>query len=512
MNSKTVVFIHGWSVTNTDTYGELPRRLKLYAEQSGIDLRIEEIFLSKYISFRDEVQIKDISRAFDAAVEDQLSGLLKKGERFICITHSTGGPVIRDWLHRYFFNICPFEAIISKKREKCPLSHLIMLAPANHGSALAQLGKGRLSRIKTWFEGVEPGEGVLNWLELGSSEAFDLNMRWIVAGKENIKEFKIFPFVLTGQCIDRKLYDNLNAYTGELGSDGVVRIASANLNGLYVRMIQNKPKEVRKGVFAAKELSILPIKNAPLSAMRVISGKSHSGKDIGIMRSVKLSSEDNNSTELLKSIVSCLKVQSNDEYESLCKRFEEETVSVQKLEMLETIDGLFSFRRHFIHDRYTMVIFRITDSENNPVTDFDLMLTAGEDSDPNKLPQGFFADRQLNKISKNIVTFYLNYDIMAGTDEVKANSGKIIRDRLPGAQALGFRINARPDDGFVRYLPCEAKATPAMLQQVLRPNATTLIDVVLQRVVYKNVFRMEKLTDVTKTESFRKAKPGEEVV
>ena len=48
------------------------------------------------------------------------------------------------------------------------MSHLIMLAPANYGSALAQLGKQRLSRIKSWFEGVEPGQGVLDWLELGS--------------------------------------------------------------------------------------------------------------------------------------------------------------------------------------------------------------------------------------------------------------------------------------------------------------------------------------------------------
>eukprot|EP01031_Cornospumella_fuschlensis_P043536 gene43536-53229_t len=44
-----------------------------------------------------------------------------------------------------------------------------MLAPANFGSALAQLGKGRVGRLKAWFSGVEPGQGVLDWLELGSS-------------------------------------------------------------------------------------------------------------------------------------------------------------------------------------------------------------------------------------------------------------------------------------------------------------------------------------------------------
>jgi hypothetical protein len=67
---------------------------------------------------------------------------------------------------------------VSKDRV-CPMSHLIMLAPANFGSALAQLGKSRISRLKTWFEGVEPGTGVLDWLELGSPEAWKLNRAWI---------------------------------------------------------------------------------------------------------------------------------------------------------------------------------------------------------------------------------------------------------------------------------------------------------------------------------------------
>jgi len=35
---------------------------------------------------------------------------------------------------------------------------------------------------------------------------------------------------LIGQSIDRHFYDQLNPYTGEMGSDGVVRTAGANLN------------------------------------------------------------------------------------------------------------------------------------------------------------------------------------------------------------------------------------------------------------------------------------------
>ena len=159
MKALRVIFVHGWSVTNTDTYGELPERLRAEAKKHpSIRLSMDHIHLSRYVSFRDEVRLDDLSRWFQAALERNIK--LPDGERFICITHSTGGPVIRDWWQRYYLDT----------GNPCPMSHLIMLAPANFGSALAQLGKGRLSDIKSMFQGVEPGTGVLDWLELGRSK------------------------------------------------------------------------------------------------------------------------------------------------------------------------------------------------------------------------------------------------------------------------------------------------------------------------------------------------------
>ena len=37
----TIVFVHGWSVTNLDTYGELPLRLKTEATQQNININIK---------------------------------------------------------------------------------------------------------------------------------------------------------------------------------------------------------------------------------------------------------------------------------------------------------------------------------------------------------------------------------------------------------------------------------------------------------------------------------------
>lgn len=501
-----IVFVHGWSVTNTDTYGGLPVRLRAEAEALKLNVRIEELFLGRYISFHDEVRLSDISRAFRTALADELSDLLQAGSRFVCITHSTGGPVVRDWWQRYY-ETDPQAGI-------CPMSHLIMLAPANFGSALAQLGKGRLSRLKSWFEGVEPGQGVLDWLELGSSEAWELNSSWITGDDSRIGPDGIFPFVLTGQSIDRSFYDNLNSYTGETGSDGVVRVAAAHLGGTYLKLVQEAPQSVpdQPGDFSAEALNIAMLKRAPETALRVIGGKSHSGATMGIMRSVAESPDDAGSRETVFAILACTQVRTDVEYMALCRRFQEETEIVQKWERVEVERHLFRSDTTFIHDRYTMVMFRVRDDEGHPVTDYDLILTAGPEADPNHLPPGFFIDRQRNSLNPEVITYFLNCDAMKGAPAVVAADGSIIRAALPGAGMFGFKLIARPDSGFVHYLPCEITASEEMLDQALHANSTTLVDIVLRRVVRKNVFRVERVTGETVAVDFAGVGVGDEVV
>jgi hypothetical protein len=507
-NKKIVlVFVHGWSVDNTDTYGGLPERLRAVAGTVGMDVVLKEIFLGRYVSFHDEVRLPDISRAFAAAVEDQLAGLLKDDTRFVCITHSTGGPVIRDWWHRYYLNL-PGSGV-------CPMSHLLMLAPANYGSALAQLGKGRLSRMKSWFGGVEPGQGVLDWLELGSAESWDLNMAWIGSDGTQIGAKGVFPFVLTGQSIDRALYDNLNTYTGESGSDGVVRVAAANLSGRYVSLVQQKPKKKPrkknrgKIEWIAPTLDIESVVEAPQTALRVIGGKSHSGKDMGIMRSVKKGLNDKKSRETVDAILACIKVSSKTQYNQLANRFASEMAAVQTQEQLEIDRHFFSSDTCIFHDKCSMVVFRVRDQEGHPVKNYDLILTAGSNSDPNFLPRGFFVDKQRNRVNPETITYFFNHDIMKGSEEVQNEDGEVVREAIPGAKMLGFRLIPRPDQGFMHYLPCEISATQELLEYALQPNTTTLIDICLHRVVYKNVMRLDK---GTKQGSFKRVKPGDEIV
>jgi pimeloyl-ACP methyl ester carboxylesterase len=228
-----IVFVHGWGVRTPD-YGSLPVQIR-----RALRAQLFDIWLSEYISSSDEVTMDDLAAAFERA---RLTHFPDRA--FACVTHSAGGPVIRTWLDRF----------------SGPLTALVMLAPPNHGSALAQLGKGRLSRLKTWMEGVEPGQRILDWLELGSEESWALNIRWLDS------HWPSRLLVLTGSHPDASLYDHLNSYTGERGSDGVVRLAAANLNYSWMRLHQ-----------VGNSLELAQWKRSLSVQALILSGASHRG-------------------------------------------------------------------------------------------------------------------------------------------------------------------------------------------------------------------------------------------
>lgn len=422
-----VVFVHGWSVTDTGTYAGLPTAIVKNAAPD-LDIQLTHLFLAKYVSFADEVSIDDIARGMQNAVATEVLPLLKKGERFACVTHSTGGPVVRKWIDLYY----------SKNLSKCPLQHLVMLAPANHGSALAQLGKGRLARMKLFTEGVQPGVGVLNWLELGSDASWELNSSWLdydcLAGG-------MYVFVLTGQSIDRHFYDNLNSYTGEAGSDGVVRVAAANMNYGLIRVTQ------QDGGFALAKVG-----RTRTVALGVLPGRSHSGEDMGIMGSVEAA--DDGSHPTVAWLIRCLGVRSAKAYKALAGQLDALTVKTQKQENKVVSRELFVFRRTFVTSRYCMFVFRIVDDRGNELSDYDVILTAGPEYDENHLAPGFFKDRQRNSLNPGKLTYYIDHDVMAEW---------LAKPELEGK--FGFKIAARPDDGFAYYTLAEYRGTFTSLEQ-----------------------------------------------
>ena len=437
-----LVFIHGWSVTSTETYGELPQVLaKLAPDELSLD--IEHIYLGRYISFNDVVTLDDISIAFEAARLRELGD-----EPFSVITHSTGGPLIRSWLARYY----------EHDLTASPLKHMIMLAPANHGSALAQLGKSRISRLKAWFNGVEPGQKVLDWLELGSDGQYQLNRQWL---DWDLSSSGIYPFVFTGETIDSALYDYMNSYTGEAGSDGVVRVCAANMNFVYSKLIQNNELTCQSfdgecaHLFKLDEIKI-PQQSC---AFEVIPKASHSNKRLGIINSV---TQRNAANKLVvQRILSCLEVSSISEYQQL------------SLLMFQTL----SSRRG--NARYSMLVVRVCDNLGYSIDDFDLLLLSGDDYHAGTLPKGLILDKQRNSVTGNVLSLYLDANKLQ-----KLKQGK-----------LGIKLVARPDSGFSYYKSVEFHCTPDQVSQLLKPDQTTMLDLVIERYISLDTFSFAQIGD-----------------
>ncbi|MFJ1269093.1 phospholipase PlaB [Legionella lytica] len=453
-----VIFVHGWNVTNTNTYGALPQWLASQSIDGMLNIHVGNIYLGRYISFNDSVTVDDIARAFEQALRDEIADKLHNGERFACITHSTGGPVVRKWMDLYFKN----------NLAQCPLSHLIMLAPANHGSALAQLGKSRLSRIKSFFEGIEPGQHVLDWLELGSNMSWQLNESWL---DYDCPANAIFPFVLTGQKIDRQLYDALNSYTGEPGSDGVVRVAAANMNYSLLKLHQ-------AGTNGENLIVSQMIRSKPM-ALGILPQCSHSGKKMGILRSITMSNAASHPTALW--VLRCLQVKDSNGYGALTKELNKLTEDTQKKEHTEFVKTILS-KREFTTSRYSMIIFRLIDDRGNHLDDYDLYLTAGPQYSEYALPPGFFVDRQQNQLDHGKLTYYLDYDVMESGINTPAMQGN-----------LGFRIKAHPEEStqalaFYRIL--DFHSSLADINKILHPNETVMVEIMLQRRVDRTVFRI----------------------
>jgi len=451
-----LIFVHGWSVTNTDTYGELPQALASKASKFGLTINIQHIYLGRYISFHDEVTVDDIARAMNKALEDLPGNSKNSIQSFACITHSTGGPVVRHWVDRYFG---------AERLEDAPLSHLVMLAPANHGSTLAALGKARVGRIQAWFEGVEPGQRVLDWLCLGSDGQWQLNKRYLdydYIGKG------FYPFVLTGQGIDHHFYDFLNRYLVEEGSDGVVRVAGANMNYQYVALKQNidKPVSNRDNSYHLELDGGLSC--SPHMAIGVYDDRSHSGEDMGIMRSEP--ADDRVVTDILD----CLKVDNDAAYSA--------RAAVLKIRTETEQQG---------KSRYGMLVFNIHDDQGERIkeNDYDLFLLGGNEYQPDDLPKGFFKDRQMNSKTGRLV-YYLDADKMKGIKDGK----------------LGIRVVARPSSGFSYYAEAEFHSDGTSLSDVIQPNETTYVDITLHRFVDEKVFRFDLATDGSN--DFKKIKPS----
>jgi len=274
--------------------------------------------------------------------------------------------------------------------------------------------------------------------------------------------------------------EKLNSYTGEAGSDGIVRVAATNMNYSLLKLHQ----EGNNG----ENLVVAKMMRSHPTAFGVLPGVSHSGKNMGIIRSITMANAATHPTALW--VLRCLQVTTRSAYITLAKELDKVTQNTQKNEHIESVNTLI-IQRKYITNRYSMITFRLIDDRGNHLTDYDLYLTAGPQYNEEALPKGFFVDRQRNTHNRGKLTYYLDYDVMETGINTPIMQGN-----------LGFRIKAYPEASnqalaYYRLLDFHSSLAdinkilhPNDINKILHPNETVMVEIMLQRRVDSTVSRI----------------------
>lgn len=272
MPERQIVILHGWS----DTFKSFePLKSLLEASLPGQEISI--VSLADYISMEDEVRFDDIASAMETAWD--IHNLPKDKGSVDAIVHSTGGLVIRDWLQRYY------------EPGNAPIKRLVMLAPANFGSPLAHKGRSFLGRVWKGFftkqpegEPFETGTHILKGLELASPYTWQLAERDRFGdGGAMYQPGNVLCTVLVGNIG----YGGIRAIANEGGSDGTVRISTANMEcvRIHARFPAN-PDETGHDVNYFMEAS------SGTTAFGVMDGHDHSSVKLSHVHPPALSDKD----------------------------------------------------------------------------------------------------------------------------------------------------------------------------------------------------------------------------
>ncbi len=492
---KPILLIHGYSAESradsfdditaedvTDIYGTLPADLR---ETYG-DANVFELNVSRYISLNDGITLDDLATAMQRALQqDEFAHLLNS--RFDVIIHSTGALLVRNWLRRF-----------SKKPS--PVNHIIYLAGANFGSGWATIGKGQLAK---WARLVFPGGGerglqVLRALELGATQTLDLHRFFLTPENDIYARYKVREFCIVGSQVKRIWLPVPIRFVHEDGSDGVVRVASCNVNMNYIRMVpvsraRNMSWEAVRQ-YAGKVLSgdhqdrrfteyyrvaeqfLIDEAERPGVPFAIPFECTHSGDDKGIVRGADVRQE------ILELLDIAIQVSTPAQYEKAHAEYARRTAdNYQRATQLphRTIRGLFNEPRRQ-YDPHAQVIFRLRDQYGNPIENYDVFFDSqqGADASINEL----FEHTYENTGTPGIITYYLRLNRFdSDTLEWVDRLGQIDTVHLEVAPV-------EPGSSDITYLPLHMTISGDRLRRFIQPNRTTIIDIELLRLPSPAVF------------------------
>ncbi len=227
MTEKTLI-VHGWSDSSSSF-----AHVKEFLADEGVG-PVEDIYFGDYDSQEDHLRFYDVAEGLHNRMCEKgfIDADGSKNVDLNVLVHSTGGPVIRHWIWRYYLRD-------GNRIADCPVNRLLMLAPANFGSPLAHYGKsflGSLAKGKWELDDMlEVGKNLLTGLELASPYQWKLAHRDLIhpVAPYRPESEQIQTTVLVG---NDKYEGFFRKYVNKPGTDGTVVIPGTPLNTLKLTM------------------------------------------------------------------------------------------------------------------------------------------------------------------------------------------------------------------------------------------------------------------------------------
>ncbi|GFK94510.1 hypothetical protein NNJEOMEG_02356 [Fundidesulfovibrio magnetotacticus] len=463
--ARQVIILHGWSDSSKSF-----KALAKFLDEHGFTPHA--VHLGDYISMDDEVRVEDVSRRMrDVIRQRQDEGTIDAS--FDMIVHSTGGLVARQWI-----------ADLAGLGLPCPLKRLVMLAPANFGSALAVKGKSLLGRILkgggNWFQ---TGKAMLDALELASPYQWKLASQdlFVPAGKSDAPspygDEGVWPFVVVGS---HPYSDLLRKIVNENGSDGTVRVCAANLNARGMTIDFSSDPE-------NPEVTPWTLRNPELRMpLAVLLDRDHGSITRPDTKGVN-AGDPNLLGELILQALRCGDL---NEYSAIGQQWDAITEGTGRLAGDKNSN---KDSRAFYH-QYFQVVVRAVDDQGNDIEDFFLEFGG---ADKNDRLTGIFHTEVLEKVSPNQTNPALRCLYVDRNDLFELYYDQI---KDPTNKVLTLTVSAAPPGPNVAYLNQGQGRIKVHSEHVdvrdnlgelrMRRNTTHFLKLVIPRTPKDDVFKL----------------------
>jgi pimeloyl-ACP methyl ester carboxylesterase len=420
-----------------------------------------DLFLGDYISLHDEITLTDLGAALQRAL--LANEIPTTRHSFDLIVHSTGGLVALEYLRQACVKGSTRDASLT------PVRNLCFLAPASFGSPLAAKGKSLIGRtLKGWsWDRLlqkpgrlgQTGQRVLDALELASPYSWQLGLDTLFDFKfplftwENVR-----PTIMVGSAP----YDSIAKYTHERGSDGTVRVSTANLNAHHYKVDFASPNDP----------ALDPVKRSGRPAAFAVFNRNHGD----------ICSPDTNLDQAAEWQATLLRALS---FSNARADYQKHVASCDQLTQQ-------TFQQHAadpnFHE-YMHVVFRVRDQFGDPIPDYviDFYQPTG---DPKDKVYGAIHQEILEKVTTNTRDASLRSFLFDITDLRAFLTAK------PSA-LVNMSVAAAPISADIFYHNPSATAPGVPIfrndsPDFVHPNEPVLVDITLHRTGSPRVFKLSK--------------------